>query len=122
MENITKKILIVDDSETNNILLKSLFDEEGYQSKVVRNGELALTHLERNTPDLILLDIMMPKMDGFCVLDKMKNSDFKIPVIIISATDDNNSKNIAKEKGALHYIEKPINIINLIRIIESVLN
>ena len=69
-----KKVLIVDDSNTNNFLLQSILDVEGIKSSVVFSGQEAFDFLEIEKPSLILLDIMMPNIDGFTVLQKIRNN------------------------------------------------
>lgn len=81
------KILVVDDFETNILLLKNILTEAGFNVKMAYSGWEALTLINRNQPDLILLDILMPGLSGMDVLEKIK-ADAKtknIPVIMITA-------------------------------------
>ena len=82
-----KKILIVDDEETNIAILKSLFKGDGYEISIARDGEEGLQAAKNLTPDLILMDVMMPKMNGFkvCGLIKAEKSLSEIPVMILSS-------------------------------------
>jgi len=102
-------ILIVDDTPANLKLLVSLLSSHGYKVRPALSGEIALRSVEVNKPDLILLDIRMPKMDGFEVCKRLKNdSNSKdIPVIFISAMDDINDKIKAFNVGGIDYITKP---------------
>jgi len=102
-------ILIVDDTPANLKLLVSLLGSNGYKVRPALSGEIALRSVEVNKPDLILLDIRMPKMDGFEVCKHLKNSlDTKdIPVIFISAMDDISDKVKAFNVGGIDYITKP---------------
>ena len=84
---LTKKILIVDDEETNITLLKSLFAGDNYKIAVARNGEEGLAVARNLLPDLILMDVMMPKMNGFkvCGLIKRETRLSRMPIIILSS-------------------------------------
>ncbi len=105
-----KKILVVDDSATNNILLQSILEEEGYFVNVAFGGKEAFQLLKAQKPDLILLDIMMPEIDGLSILREIKKDNAEIPVIMVTAKDDLQSQDEAKSAGALDYIQKPINV------------
>jgi adenylate cyclase len=103
-------VLIVDDEPFNVDVLQQELEELNYQILTAANGQEALDKIKRHQPDLILLDLMMPVLDGFGVLAEIKgdNSLRDIPVIIVSAADD--SKSIVKgiKQGADDYITKPI--------------
>ena len=106
-----KTILIVDDTEMNiDILVEALQDD--YELIVAINGLEAIELLEEQKPDLILLDIMMPEMDGYEVLKKLKkNIDLEsIPVILLSAITDSDSKSKGFSLGAVDYVTKPFEI------------
>lgn len=109
IENYISNILIVDDIPDNLRVLGGILREEGYKIRPVLNGELALQVAEKEKPDLILLDIMMPGMDGYEVCQRLKaNSTLKdIPVIFISALSDTNDLVKAFESGGVDYITKP---------------
>lgn len=102
-------ILIVDDIPDNLKVLGSILKEEGYKVRPVLNGELALQVAEKEKPDLIILDIMMPGMDGYEICSQLKgNSGLKdIPVIFISALNDTNDIIKAFDVGGVDYITKP---------------
>lgn len=103
------KILIVDDLPQNLRLLANLLMEEGYEVRLAPDGEMALANVPRFEPDLILLDIMMPEIDGYQVCEKLKASEHSedIPVIFLSALDLTFDKVKAFEVGAADYIHKP---------------
>lgn len=102
-------ILVVDDNLENLKLLIALLDHEGYQARPVNKGELALRATEALPPDLILLDINMPKMDGYQVCKKLKENPLtaEIPVIFLSAYQDIGDKLNAFKAGGVDYITKP---------------
>jgi two-component system, sensor histidine kinase and response regulator len=102
-------ILIVDDIPANLKVLSAILEAEGFIVRPVPNGRLALQAVKKLRPDLILLDIMMPGMDGFEICRLLKeNLDYiDIPVIFISALNDNNDILKALNSGGVDYITKP---------------
>ena len=102
-------ILIVDDNEVNSKLLNDMTLALGHNPVLAENGLSAMAHMKKELPDLVLLDILMPEMDGYEVLELMKsdNSTRHLPVIMISAVDQMESIVRCIEKGADDYIIKP---------------
>jgi two-component system sensor histidine kinase/response regulator len=102
-------ILIVDDNPANLLLLGQILKDNGYKVRPVPSGSMALQVAEKAKPDLILLDIMMPEMDGFEVCSRLKkNEDLKdVPIIFISALNNTNDIVKAFESGGADYINKP---------------
>ena len=101
-------ILIVDDDTTSLKLAKGILDDE-YRVATVNSGAMVFKYLANNTPDLILLDINMPDMDGFEVLGRLKekNEWSSIPVIFLTANQDPQSEARCLEAGAIDYVGKP---------------
>ncbi len=117
------KILVVDDSTTNVVLLEAILDEKGYRIETALNAKEAYAIIERESPDLILLDLLMPKISGFDFLEEIrKNEKTKnTPVIVVSAlTDEENVERILK-MGAIDFVKKPIDLQYLVDKVESVL-
>jgi diguanylate cyclase (GGDEF)-like protein len=104
-----KDILIVDDTPMNLRYLTRILTEQGFQVRKALNGQMALTACQTTLPDLILLDIMMPEMDGYEVCQHLKADEktCKIPVIFLSALDDVLDKVKAFNAGGVDYITKP---------------
>ena len=102
-------VLIVDDEPFNVDYLEQELEDLGYITVPASNGEEALARVADSAPDVILLDIMMPIMDGFTVLEHLKASNTwrHIPVIVISANDDLDSTVRGIEMGAEDYLPKP---------------
>ena len=98
-------ILVVDDIPANLHLLTTMLSKQGYQVQVATNGQLALTSAQSHPPDLILLDIMMPNMDGYEVCSRLKSSERTkdIPVIFISALNDTLDKVKAFDVGGADF-------------------
>ncbi len=102
-------ILVVDDTAENVRLLSTMLTREGYHVRKAINGQLALTAVQARIPDLILLDIMMPDMDGYAVCAHLKEMSHTaaIPVIFLSALDDAFDKVKAFKVGGADYMTKP---------------
>ncbi len=99
-------IMVVDDEQTIRRLLKCTLELEGYGVIVADNGRLALDLLEEHTPDLVILDIMMPGLDGFQVLDLIRQRS-SVPVIMLSARREMATKRDTLILGADDYVGKP---------------
>ena len=102
-------ILIVDDTPENLRLLTKILSEHGYNIRVAASGSHALATIKKEHPDLILLDIMMPEINGFEVCSRLKgDKDTQgIPVIFLSALHDVNDKVKAFQAGGVDYVSKP---------------
>ncbi|HAA33369.1 MAG TPA: histidine kinase [Cyanobacteria bacterium UBA8553] len=107
--NFQETILIIDDSPDNLNLLSEMLSNARYKVHLAPSGKLALKFMQSNLPDLILLDIMMPQMDGYAVCEQLKDSEQTqdIPIIFISALQDVFDKVKAFSLGAVDYITKP---------------
>jgi diguanylate cyclase (GGDEF)-like protein len=103
------KILIVDDIPKNIQLAANILKTEGYQMAFAQNGKSALSHARLNRFDLILLDVMMPDMDGFAVCEELRKNSVNKDVPVIFLTAKNLSESIVKgfEVGAMDYVTKP---------------
>lgn len=106
----TPLILIVDDEPTQQLFTRKIVEKEGYRVIEASNGQECLEICENHHPDIVLLDAMMPVMDGFtCCARLQENSKTQaIPVLMITALDDKQSVNEAFEVGATDYVTKPI--------------
>ncbi len=103
-------ILVVDDDPVNRHLLADILREEGYRTQEAESGEVALANVKRDKPDLILLDVMMPGIDGFEVARMLKEDSESsgIPIIMITALDDIKSRKLGLLQGVEEYISKPV--------------
>jgi CheY-like chemotaxis protein len=119
----TSRILLIDDSSTNNLLFQSIFEEAGYKVSICFNGKEALRQIHKEIPDLVMLDVMMPGMDGFEVLNSIKTNSATshIPVIMLTAKNDQESRERALSMGAIDYILKPIGINEILDVVSKVL-
>lgn len=109
-------ILVVDDEPANQFLLEGLLNANHYEPLVASHGAECLAMLEESSPDLILLDIMMPKMTGIEVLERIMKSDRlkTIPVIMVSAKTASADIQEALNLGAIDYIKKPFDEMELL--------
>jgi len=105
---MAKKILIVEDEEILSDLLQKRLKKEGYGVLLARNGEEGLKMIKKERPNLVLLDVIMPKMSGFQVMEEMNKEENlkKIPVIIISNSGQPEEIGRAQELGAKDWLIK----------------
>ncbi len=104
-----KTILLVEDEKNIVLGVRTCLDAVGYEVEIAENGEIALAAVCRKKPDLILLDLVMPKSDGFEVLDSLKNDPATrgIPIIVLTARAGEEDRQRALELGAEAYMTKP---------------
>ncbi|MEB3829077.1 hybrid sensor histidine kinase/response regulator [Phormidium sp. CCY1219] len=122
--SVTANILVVDDKPDNLRLLSALLGDRGYKVRRAINGQLALNAAFAEPPDLILLDIMMPEMNGYEVCQQLKSDPRTnpVPVIFLSALDDAFDKVKAFEVGGVDYITKPFQFPEVLARVENHLN
>ena len=120
-QNFRGSILIVDDSLNNLMLLERILSRKGYKVAVASSGKLAIDSVALTQPDLILLDIMMPDMDGYEVCRHLKASDRTrgIPIIFLSALVEVSHKVKAFNTGGVDYITKPFEAVEVVARVEN---
>ena len=113
---MNERILVVDDTPANLQALSAVLKEQGYPISVATNGKQALEVLERVRPDLILLDVMMPEMDGFETCRRLKQSPAwrEIPVVFLTSKSETDDVVAGFEAGAVDYVAKPFNAHELL--------
>ncbi|AYV68409.1 response regulator [Niallia circulans] len=116
------KILIVDDQFGIRILLNEVFQKEGYKTFQAANGNQALEIVTRESPDLVLLDMKIPGMDGIEILKRMKKLNQDIRVIIMTAYGELDMIQEAKDLGALTHFAKPFDIDDLREAVKKYIN
>ena len=119
----TKHVLVVDDDELARMEIARCVEQQGYSATVAENGTIALDMLGSQPFDLVLLDLLMPEVDGFEVLRQMQ-ADAKlqqIPVVVVTAVGD--SERVAKcmQMGAIDQLNKPVDTILLSKRLDSIL-
>ncbi|WP_058300968.1 response regulator [Gorillibacterium timonense] len=105
-----KKLLIVDDQNGIRVLLVEVFSSEGYQTFQASNGKLALEIVKQESPDLVLLDMKIPGMDGLDILKHIKEIDPAMKVIMMTAYGELDMIKEATDLGALMHFTKPFDI------------
>jgi two-component system response regulator (stage 0 sporulation protein F) len=105
-----KKVLIVDDQNGIRILLMEVFNSEGYDTFQAANGKIALEFVRNESPDLVLLDMKIPGMDGLEILKYIKEIDVDIKVIMMTAYGELDMIKEATDLGALMHFTKPFDI------------
>ena len=114
-------ILIAEDHEDNRIALKMMLQLSGYQVLEATDGSEAIEVADRNKPDLILMDISLPTIDGIKVTKELRNRPKNMPIIIVSAYDSEETRRDALLAGGTDYVCKPINFDELRLLIEQYL-
>jgi DNA-binding response OmpR family regulator len=123
-DNKSARILVVDDIPDTLELLSNWLEVQGFKTIQARNGQQAIDMASIHKPDLILLDVMMPKMDGIetCRQLKAKPQTANIPVILVTAKDPSDARADGMMAGAVDYITKPINLQDLTIRVEAALS
>ncbi len=117
-----KKILIVDDDVEIVDTIQAALQANGYTVVFARDGTQGLVMVERERPDLVILDMMMPKRSGFLVLERLRRTrKDMIPVIMITANEGSRHKAYAEMLGVVDYLRKPFPMDRLLGAVERVL-
>ncbi len=115
------RILIADDSFLQRRMLGNVMKGEGHETIEAVNGKDALEKAETESPDCLMLDLLMPEIDGFGVLEGLREKGRKIPVIIFSADIQDTTRAKCYELGVAKFLNKPINDDKLRQTIQNVL-
>jgi DNA-binding response OmpR family regulator len=102
-------ILVVDDEPAIVTVVRERLEREGFAVRAVASGEEALAHMDTDPADLVVLDVMLPGMDGFEVLRRLRSAGHTVPVIVLTARDEDVDKIVGLELGADDYLVKPFN-------------
>ena len=119
--NGRKRILIVEDDESISLGLRMNLEAEGYDVQVAADGEDGLTRAAAGGTDLVILDVMLPKMNGFEVVRQLRAKQATVPVIMLSARGAEMDKVMGLELGAEDYITKPFGLAELLARVKAVL-
>ncbi len=117
-----KTVLLVDDDNDIIESMRTVLEAKGYKVMVARDGNAGLTIAERENPDLVILDMMMPKKSGFLVLEKLKGRPGGlIPTIMITGNEGSRHRAYAEMLGVRDYIRKPFAMEKLVKSVEQIL-
>jgi CheY-like chemotaxis protein len=121
---MTRKILIADDEEDIKVIVQLFLESKGFEIVTAYDGLDAVDKAKSEQPDLVLLDVMMPVIDGFEVCKRLKADPVTadIPIVMLSASSQTESKKRASAAGAVDYISKPFDPDQLQKVIEGHLN
>lgn len=109
-------ILVIDDDLAILATVSDILCDEGYQIQTATNGAEGLAALEQFNPDLILLDMRMPVLDGWGFATKLRERGVNIPIVVMTATQD--ARRWAREIGAAHVLAKPFDLMDLLNVVE----
>lgn len=120
---MSKTVLIVDDEKDIVETLKFILESEGHNCIVAYDGEEALNLAKTKTPDLIVLDVMLPKINGYkvCRLLKFDSNYKEIPILMVTARTQEEDKIIGEETGANEYVTKPFDIETILSLVKKYL-
>ena len=120
---MTNHILIVDDQPELAGMMADLLGDAGYEARTAANGREALADVQSDPPDLLLLDVQMPELDGFELASMLKSdpATATIPIIMVSAHEGRGARLIGLESGAEDYLSKPVDPAELLAKIRSLL-
>ena len=115
MADAPAKVLIADDNEQNCDLILAYLGKEGYDLRTAEDGEATIAAVEEWSPDLLLLDIMMPRMSGFEVCERLKSSDATkdMPILVVTALGDIGDIERAVTAGCDDFVSKPVDRVEL---------
>lgn len=114
------RILLAEDERSLARAIVKIFEKNNYSADAVHNGEDALMYLEGGNYDVVVLDVMMPKMDGITALKKLRASGNQIPVLMLTAKAEIDDKVLGLDSGANYYLTKPFNTKELLATIRAI--
>src|ERR1044072_4696253 len=121
-ENAKASILLVEDEENLHDALKLNLELEGYEVTSAMDGAAALKALQEEYFDLIILDVMLPEMDGITVTETVRLSNNEVPILILSAKNSSADKVLGLKKGADDYMTKPFNLEELLLRVDNLIH
>ena len=122
-QSIKNKILIIEDSKNTSVVLKEVLESEGYAVFLAGDGVTGISMARREKPDLVLLDLLLPKLNGYEVCNSIKRDNLTrhIPILVISTMDSPESIEKTRLCGAKNFMKKPYDLEDLLREIKRLL-
>ena len=114
-------VLLVDDEPDILLMLRMALEDDGHEIVLAADGEMALARIEEHSPDLVVLDLMMPVLDGYGVLDRLQRSGSDLPVVVLSARSDQADIDRALTLGAVEFMAKPFDLDRLLGLVSATL-
>ena len=123
MTTIARKILIIEDDPSFSRAINHIVEKEGYDVSTASNGMTGLRMVKENPPDLLILDVMLPGLDGFEICSQLRNDELtvKLPIIMLSAKGQETDRTTGLKVGANEYLTKPVDRALLLDKITSLL-
>jgi DNA-binding response OmpR family regulator len=118
--NKTPRILVVDDEQLYRHLVQVNLEQEGYEVISASNGEECLDRVSNKHPDLVILDVMMPKLDGFSTLERIRQFS-EVPIIMLTGKNEEQDRVRGLNAGADDYVAKPFSATELVARVRAVL-
>ena len=118
---MAKRVLIVEDDEAMAVALRDGFDYEGYDVNLVQDGATGLQQAIETSPDIVILDVMLPRMTGLDVCKRLRASGNSVPIIMLTARGQEIDKILGLKLGADDYVTKPFSFMELMARVEAVL-
>jgi two-component system response regulator MprA len=123
MSDAPQRVLLVDDDEEVLRSMQLALEQRGYQVLVARDGLQGLIRAERDAPDLVVLDVVMPKRSGLAVLNQLRKGRARTPrILLITADTDPRHRDFAESRGADAFLNKPFQIDTFLEAVVSLLN
>lgn len=117
-----KRVLIIDDDEGLTEPLQLAIEAEGYEVLTAHDGNEGLMKIERDAPDLVLLDLVMPRRSGFAVLDSIINNKQRAPkIVMVTGNSEPKYRELALDRGVDRFIPKPYHIEDLVQMVNELL-
>ncbi|WP_298864994.1 response regulator [uncultured Gimesia sp.] len=120
--SIVNHILVVEDEEDTALFMKKLLEENSYRVTVAKDGGQAHSAFNMHKPDFVVLDLIMPQESGFEICERMKQKESHVPILIVTAIDSPESRQLASRVGADGYLLKPFDPVELLELIKEISN
>ena len=118
----TKRVLVVDDDRHVLDAIRAALESQGYEVLSAQDGQEGLMRAERDAPDLIMLDVMMPRRSGLAVLEKLRSvKNAGPPIIVMTANDEQRHEAYATSQGANFFLKKPFDMQHMLQAVERLL-